>query len=372
MNITQDVEELFREGLSVAELGNIFMSMNNSSIRQIRSPLSLSHFENTGSGLTVELCDSRHHIHLSISKSEYDTLQSPILHNHDYFELMFILSGTLKIQIEDTIYTYQEGDTCLFDRNIHHAEVQQQNTSIIYCCITKAFLDNWPNGSTAYDLSDSKCLLHFFKNSEDAPGSSNRFAEFRNANARGVDKIHSLLHFMRAELLQQEPGSWLIICGLFCRLLNTLADPNLFRYQCVTLKNESLVDQVRLYIESAPGRVSREEISAAMHYSSDYLNRVFRQHMGMTLSAYCTYTYMKKAASLLLQTDDTIEEIATAVGFSNPSQFYRQFRKFFHVTPQAYRSMCSKILDAGETSKSSQTTAPQYSDNTSRIFASDA
>ena len=81
---------------------------------------------------------------------------------------------------------------------------------------------------------------------------------------------------------------------------------------------------------------------------------------------------MKKAASLLLQTDDTIEEIATAVGFSNPSQFYRQFRKFFHVTPQAYRSMCSKILDAGETSKSSQTTAPRYSDNTSRIFASDA
>lgn len=215
MNITQDVEELFREGLSVAELGNIFMSMNNSSIRQIRSPLSLSHFESTGSGLTVELCDSRHHIHLSIPKSEYDTLQSPILHNHDYFELMFILSGTLKIQIEDTIYTYQEGDTCLFDRNIHHAEVQQQNTSIIYCCITKAFLDNWPNGSTAYDLSDSKCLLHFFKNSENAPGSSNRFAEFRNANARGVDKIHSLLHFMRAELLQQEPGSWLIICGLF-------------------------------------------------------------------------------------------------------------------------------------------------------------
>ena len=84
MNITQDVEELFREGLSVAELGNIFMSMNNSSIRQIRSPLSLSHFESTGSGLTVELCDSRHHIHLSIPKSEYDTLQSPILHNHDY------------------------------------------------------------------------------------------------------------------------------------------------------------------------------------------------------------------------------------------------------------------------------------------------
>ena len=126
MNFTQDFENLFREGLSEAELGNIFMSINSSSVRQTRSPLSLSHFEITDSGLTVEIIDNRHHTRLSIPRTEYGTIRPPILHNHDYFELMFVLRGKLKIQIEETVYTYQAGDACLFDRNIHHAELERQ------------------------------------------------------------------------------------------------------------------------------------------------------------------------------------------------------------------------------------------------------
>ena len=345
---------------------------NLKKVRQTRSPLFLSHFEITDSGLTVEIIDNRHHTRLSIPRTEYGTIRPPILHNHDYFELMFVLRGKLKIQIEETVYTYQAGDACLFDQNIHHAELERQNTSIIYCCITTAFLNSWPGGSTAYDLSGSKCLQHFFQNSENQTGSSNQFAEFRNAETRGADKNRFILRSVREELLRREPGSWLIICGLFCRLLNTLADPKFYTYRCITLKSESLVDQIRLYIESAPGRVNREEISSAMHYSSDYLNRVFRQRTGMTLSAYCTYTYMKKAASLLLQTDDTVEEIAAAVGFSNPSQFYRQFRNFFHVTPQTYRSLCSKILDSGEADWKSTAGGSQFSDSAFRISSDDA
>ena len=71
----------------------------------------------------------------------------------------------------------------------------------------------------------------------------------------------------------------------------------------------------------------------------------------MTLSAYCSYTYIKKAASLLLQTDDTVEKIAEAVGFKNPSQFYRQFQKHFHMTPQEYRNMCMNLLEPKDIDK---------------------
>ena len=372
MKFTQDTELLFRKGIGVNELGNIFMALNSSSIRQTRTPLSLSQFVNNESGLTVDLCDGRHHTRLSIPRSEFGPIQSPILHNHDYFELMFVQQGTLKIQIEDTLYTYQKGDACLFDRNIHHAEVQQENTSIIYCCIARAFLDTWPQGSSIYDQSENKCLLHFFQRDGEQEGAPNMFAEFRDRSCGGSDQVISILRHVQEELIYHEAGSWLVVCGMFCRLLHALTNPEFYGYQCVKLKNESLVDKARTYIESAPGRVSREDIAAAMHYSSDYLNRVFRQHTGMTLSAYCTYTYMKKAASLLLQTDDTVEEIAEAVGFTNPSQFYRQFRKFFHVTPQAYRSVCSKILDTGEQDTLPDMTGDQIPDNAARISSSGA
>ena len=71
----------------------------------------------------------------------------------------------------------------------------------------------------------------------------------------------------------------------------------------------------------------------------------------MTLLSYCTYIYMKKAANLLLQTDDTVEEIAESMGFSNPSQFYRQFKKQFHMTPHEYRKTCFDLLSRDENSE---------------------
>lgn len=347
-----DIENLFSKGLSVNEMADIIMRMNTSSSRHTQSPLTFSFFVNTPNERTVELSNGRKHYHIEIPQTRKDATHAPILHNHDYFELMFVRNGTLKLQIENTIYTYHEGDACLFDRNIHHAEVQQTNTSILYCCITKDFLDNWPECGMSYYPKENKLFEQFFHSLEQDKCSSSSFLEFRHIGKEEfIPEIFSCFLAMRKELEQQLPGYWLVIYGLFCRLLNILIDPRHYKCDYVTLKLESLVDTVRHFIESSSCRLTRQDISAALHYNSDYLNRLFKENMGMTLSAYCSYTYIKKAASLLLQTDDTVEKIAETVGFKNPSQFYRQFQKHFHMTPQEYRNMCMNLLEPKDTDK---------------------
>lgn len=345
-----EIENLINKDLSLNEMVDIIMGLNTSSIRHVQSPLSFSLFVNTPDERTVELSSVRRNCHIEIPRTLQFAAHAPVLHNHDYFELMFVRSGTLKLQIENTIYTYHEGDACLFDRNIHHAEISRANTSILYCCITKDFLDNWPECGMSYCPKDNKLFQQFFHSLEQDKCCSSSFLEFRHISAKEfIPDIFSCFLTMRRELEQQSPGYWLVIYGWFCRLLYMLVDPRHHKCDYITFKQESLVDTVRHFIESSSCRLTREDISAALHYNSDYLNRVFKENLGMTLSAYCSYIYIKKAASLLLQTDDTVEKIAETVGFKNPSQFYRQFQKHFHMTPQEYRNIGMNLLEPGDT-----------------------
>ena len=46
---------------------------------------------------------------------------------------------------------------------------------------------------------------------------------------------------------------------------------------------------------------------------------------------------MERAATLLLRTDQPVSTIAASVGFSNPFQFSAMFKKYFGLSPAAYR-----------------------------------
>lgn len=341
-----DIEQLLDKNVDLETLGSVILSLNASSSRKSKNPLSLSLYAYAPDSVTIEFCSNRHQLSLCIPSEKYKKSRRPIMHNHDYYELMYILKGSLKIRIEDTVYTYHMGDVCLFNQKIHHAEIQQSDSAIIYCCITDIFLERYPKNSFAFYPKECRPLSSFFSEhpSSDlsAPGC---FLEFRRReHASSKDDICTLLFGMKDELKTQRPGTWLMIYGLFCRLMHMLADPACFDCRFIALKTQSLVDTVIRYIESSQRRLSREDIQSHLHYNCDYLNRIFRQNTGMTLLSYCSYIYMKKAANLLLQTDGTVEEIAESLGFSNPSQFYRQFKKQFRMTPHEYRRTCFELL----------------------------
>jgi two-component system response regulator YesN len=48
---------------------------------------------------------------------------------------------------------------------------------------------------------------------------------------------------------------------------------------------------------------------------------------------------MENAARLLKETNWKIYEITAEMGYQNPQYFIKQFRKYYGVTPNEYRSM---------------------------------
>jgi AraC-like DNA-binding protein len=78
-------------------------------------------------------------------------------------------------------------------------------------------------------------------------------------------------------------------------------------------------------------------ISDMLNYNQDYLSRFFKKHMGMSIKQYIHLQQMEEAKKLLLQTNDTIKEIAYHIGFTDEKYFVRIFKKEEGITPSQYR-----------------------------------
>lgn len=116
--------------------------------------------------------------------------------------------------------------------------------------------------------------------------------------------------------------------------------------RCVSLltTNHSFNDQTLVhkaidYIErNYACDISLDLVAAHVHLSTAYLSRIFNKKIGMGFSEYLAQIRLKEAKRRLRTSDETIDQIAEATGFSSNSYFSAVFKKHEGVTPSEYRN----------------------------------
>ncbi len=84
--------------------------------------------------------------------------------------------------------------------------------------------------------------------------------------------------------------------------------------------------------------ITRTEISLAIGVDKDYLGRLFREELGMTVGQYIGRFRIYLARQALRQTDLDIAHIAYQCGFQDAAYFSRLFRKLTGTSPRKYRA----------------------------------
>lgn len=79
--------------------------------------------------------------------------------------------------------------------------------------------------------------------------------------------------------------------------------------------------------------LSIETICRILYVSSSYFSSVFKKETGQTFLQYLTDLRMSSALSILAQGERPINEVAKAVGFSDPSYFSYVFKKHYGLPP---------------------------------------
>lgn len=103
-------------------------------------------------------------------------------------------------------------------------------------------------------------------------------------------------------------------------------------------RHRDAVEKIQKIIEENPSdRHSLESLSKAVGISPYHMSRLFKQYVGMNISAYHRNARLDLAKHLLIGTDLSIESIAEEAGYDTSTYFYRVFRSDVGMTPGSYR-----------------------------------
>ena len=105
-----------------------------------------------------------------------------------------------------------------------------------------------------------------------------------------------------------------------------------------------LLKEIRRYLEDNLDRKIRlPQLAAKFGLSSVQLLALFRKHLNLTPNRYLIQRRMARAAVLLGNSELRINEIAFAVGYTDPLYFSGEFRRCHKVSPRQYRSALNKV-----------------------------
>lgn len=79
------------------------------------------------------------------------------------------------------------------------------------------------------------------------------------------------------------------------------------------------------------------DFAKLLHITPNHLNKITKKITGQTASNFIKQMKILEAKCLLYQTDLTIGEIATAIGYTDKNYFTRVFRKVTGISPSQYR-----------------------------------
>lgn len=83
--------------------------------------------------------------------------------------------------------------------------------------------------------------------------------------------------------------------------------------------------------------LSRKEIASKVFLNADYLDRCFKNELGLSISQYVLKKKLDTAKELLTNTQKSISDIAASIGYYNLSSFSYMFKHETGQTPMSYR-----------------------------------
>ena len=103
-------------------------------------------------------------------------------------------------------------------------------------------------------------------------------------------------------------------------------------------KTNNVIYEIEKYLQANYDRdVKLQEISDQFYISREYISRKFKQEFDVNISEYLVTIRMKKAKSLLKNSQLKIYEIAGMIGYQDDKYFRKVFKKIVGVTPNEYR-----------------------------------
>lgn len=154
-----------------------------------------------------------------------------------------------------------------------------------------------------------------------------------------IEYLEKLLNFIKYMSPSEEKNRPYLINSFVAHILGLLylsdreEKPPYPRWFQIFLSNLNDPIHIKAGIQSA---------MAEINYNYIYVSRVFKKHIGVTVTEYLTQKRIDLAKVYLSTTKMNIAQIAEEVGYPYPYRFNQVFKQYTNDTPKEYRKKYSK------------------------------
>ena len=253
-------------------------------------------------------------------------------HKHRFFELQYVISGTLNQTVGGQDLLLHEGDVCFIAPETEHCiSVCDDETVIVNILIRVETFR-----SVFIDLLNKEDIISDFFSRVLMCSSYYPYIYCRTEIKKELsDIVSSMLAVYDSDMRLKNR---LIINKLeefFIYLLND------HEYDFITGSSMGETDRKILpilrYIQDHYQTVTLAELSRCFGYSESYLSRIITLYTGSGFSQILKSVRLKNAAGLLENSLLPINEISVQCGYEDRTYFHKAFKKQYGMTPAEYR-----------------------------------
>lgn len=250
-------------------------------------------------------------------------------HTHTYFEFIYVVSGSSTHLLNRNPETFFEGDFCILPPSARHLQNKAAEGHAIKILVRpSAFTDICTGLLKGQDL-----LSHFLLDSI-YNENCEQYLLFRTGlNAEIRERVFDMF----LEMFSPDIYTDRIITGMLMTLLVKLSRNWQAAVESAPVKN---VDhEILTFLQENYSTVTLEELAGHLHYTVPYCSRYVKKIFGCTFSQLLNQIRFQKADLFLKNSSLTVNQISKMLGYENPENFMRAFKKLRQMTPSQYREL---------------------------------
>ncbi len=261
----------------------------------------------------------------SISIMRYRGTDQVLPHSHEFIEMIYVMSGSATHSCSAGVKSMSAGDYMFIDfDNIHAFTDKSADFSVLFCEFTPQFIDDTLSGSVHF----ADVLRNYLVNL--MPYEDTGVFMFYDSNG----DIKRRLDFMLSEYESKNRGyTELVRCGLLEIIILSMRNIE---------SSPSTIDEKAKYIikyinEHYAEDITLSNLADTFYCSVANLSVIFKKNCGMTFTRYLQRVRVMAACRLLRERNNSVDDVAEAVGYRDVRHFRAVFRNVMDTNPMSYR-----------------------------------
>ena len=231
-------------------------------------------------------------------------------HMHDKIELLYNVSSTTIVNIDDTTYTLKPGELALIWPNRIHSYTNIEPGVDYIAIIDTSCVPEHASMFISHD-----CAFPFLT----------------------ADKVHPHITMCLNSLMEKPTPSMPLINAYLDIVIGRVLE-QLELAPASNVHRQDLVGNILLYIaEHIHDEITLDTLARDLFANKYQISRIFSTKIGCNLCTYVNRLRIASSLNLMKEPNLNISDIAEKCGFNSERTFFRVFKEQCGITPKQYR-----------------------------------